>query len=437
MIKPHTAISESTPLCERLHHFINDTRAIDCHDHILPREQVAATGDVLFHLFAVSCLRSVPTDPEATLPTPPYDSGTTWEILSPHLPAIANTTAYRSLVAASKLLYDFDGFPLDEKGYNELRARMASAYRREDWYAEALGNKGKIDAVIWAAPEAGSPVPQPRELFLPAANLDGFLRAYAYEQRVRLEREFHVRIESFNDLVDLLKEAVTVFSEEGAPAFWFGFSRFRALLVGGADSRQVAAVFQKTENEITPEEAKQFQDFVIHFVADRCASVGTPLQIDTGAQENALSIEQSDPCQTTGLVADHTNTRFVFLHGSGPFWRHLGALAKTFPNVYVDGSSLASHSATLLHEVVGEWLELVPVGKMLLWGGNALRVESTIGSLLLTRQVLAEVLAERVDEGFYSEELAFDLARKLLRDMPRRIYRTDEMRIRQRTAMEA
>ncbi|NOZ24091.1 MAG: amidohydrolase family protein [Planctomycetes bacterium] len=416
-------------LIEDLRHAINEVPVIDGHDCIVPRKLVLESGDVLFDLFAASCL-----PPGAVLHTPPVDPARSWETLEPYLPNLTNTSAYRCLVAAAKLLYDFEDFPLDERGYTDLRERMAGAYSREDWYVEALRNRANIDAVIWAMETDIALSEQEREIFLPAPNLDIFIRAHESTYREQLEQRHYVKLQEFLDVVELLAEVLTELDEKGVPSFWLSFSRFRPLMVRGVGTQEAAVAFMKSDGKVSPDEARLFQDYLIHQIADKCSAFNIPLQIDTGAHANPLSVEHSDPCQLAAFVAAHTRTRFVFLHGGYPFARHVGAQAKTFPNIYVDGSALAAHSLSAVREIVGEWIELVPVAKLLLWGGNATRIEAAIGSLLLMKDALAQILAERVESGFFSRELAFDLVRKLLRDIPRRFYRTDEIRIRRKTS---
>jgi hypothetical protein len=357
-------------------------------------------------------------------------------MLSRYLPSLSNLAAYRCVRAACELLYDFDGFPLNESRYEELRETMERAYGQEDWYVQALQEKANIDGVLWAPREDCSPPETEKELLLPVVNLDAFLFAFRSGERQHLEEKHHARCEELRDLTDVLSEAMSEAHEQGAPAFWLSLCKFRRLMVGNTAYDDAAAIFQKPESAISPEEAVLFQDFIIHFIADQCASANIPLQIDTGTHGTVMSVEQSDPCLLTGLVSAHLRTRFVLLHGAYPFARHLGAQAKTFPNVYLDAGSLAMHSLSVMKAMLGEWVELVPVAKILLWGGNSERIESSVGSLILTRQVLTEILAERVSTGFFTEQLAFDLAQKLLRDIPRRFYKIDEMRVRRQTAAE-
>ncbi|MEW6355677.1 MAG: amidohydrolase family protein [Planctomycetota bacterium] len=380
----------------------------------------------MFHFFATSCLGEPLQEAEGGVPHDPEKS---WEFLQDRLPGIAGTGPYRCLVRASKLLYDFDGFPLDERRYHDLRERMTAAYGKEDWYIRALRKAG-ISAVVWAASQHHLLSEQEADFFLPTPNLDDFIRAYRTECKARLEKKYRVRLQEFQDVADLLTKTMSECDGEGIPAFWMSYCTFRPLRVDGADKQDADTAFHKPPDSITPQEAKLFEDHMIHRVTEQCAALNIPLQIDTGAAPEMPFIEHGDPCQTTGLVAQHISTRFVFLHAAAPFVRHLGALAKTFRNIYIDGSTLAGQSPSAMQNAIGEWLELVPVAKILFWGGDSEHIERTVGSLILARESLCRMLCERVENGLFSEELAFDLVSKLLRDVPRRFFRVDEVRVR-------
>jgi len=49
-------------------------------------------------------------------------------------------------------------------------------------------------------------------------------------------------------------------------------------------------------------------------------------------------------------------------------------------------------------------------------------VEMSYAHVVMARKVVARVLAEKVEEGYMSEEEALALARKILRDNPGRLY---------------
>jgi len=412
-------------LLERFRSFIEEIAVVNCHDHIHPREKIAGEEDPLFHLLRETVLSSASD----------MQSAEGWKGLRAKLETVRSTSAFRALSWSFATLYDFEGTLLDETGYNRLREKMREAYSREDWYHHALRQKGNIDVVVWSMEGADLPEQVDFEIFLPVPDLEDFIYAYKSDCKARLEERYSVSLEVFSDFLELLDEAIAQFNSEGVPAVRLSYARYRHLRVQGVRPHVASQIFQKQESDISPYEANLFQDFVINFVADRCALADLPVQIDTGMYTGGQVVEQSDPSQLAILAGLHPKTRFVFLHAGFPFARNLAVMSKTFPNIFMDGSSLSTHSFQAVKEIIGEWIELVPVSKIMLWGGNSTRVEASLGSLMLMKEALAQVLAERVEDGLFSEELALDLATKLLRDTPRQFYRTDEVRIRRKSAL--
>jgi len=72
---------------------------------------------------------------------------------------------------------------------------------------------------------------------------------------------------------------------------------------------------------------------------------------------------------------------------------------------------------------LGEWLETVPVSKIMAFGGDQRSVENTYGELVIAREIIAEVLIEKVRKGYFSEGEAKEVARMILHDNGVNFYR--------------
>ena len=60
-------------------------------------------------------------------------------------------------------------------------------------------------------------------------------------------------------------------------------------------------------------------------------------------------------------------------------------------------------------------LDAVPYNKIM-WGGDVLVIDDAVGSLEIGKEVVATVLSERVDKGWMTEDVSFDVARHIFRD---------------------
>jgi len=69
------------------------------------------------------------------------------------------------------------------------------------------------------------------------------------------------------------------------------------------------------------------------------------------------------------------------------------------------------------------WIDLVPRSKVLGFGGDYCVVEKVYGQLVLARENIATVLAERIAGGGMTRTQASTWVRALLWDNPREVYR--------------
>jgi len=97
-------------------------------------------------------------------------------------------------------------------------------------------------------------------------------------------------------------------------------------------------------------------------------------------------------------------------------------LAKLFPNVYVDFCWAHIISGSAARRTLHEMLETVPVNKIFGYGGDYRFVELSYAHAQMARRNIAQVLAEKVESGFATEDEALEIARLLLHDNPARLF---------------
>jgi hypothetical protein len=71
---------------------------------------------------------------------------------------------------------------------------------------------------------------------------------------------------------------------------------------------------------------------------------------------------------------------------------------------------------------LSDWLDEVPVNKILGFGGDYLFVEGVYGHSVIARENIAKVLSLKVDDGIYSVEQAKKYASWLLRENATRLF---------------
>jgi len=99
-----------------------------------------------------------------------------------------------------------------------------------------------------------------------------------------------------------------------------------------------------------------------------------------------------------------------------------GILAKYFPNAYVDACWLAHISPTAYKRAISEWLEIVPANKIFAWGGDHGIIDWSYASLLLAKELVADVLAEKVASNYFGEQTAIDVAERIMGKNAMEVY---------------
>ena len=176
--------------------------------------------------------------------------------------------------------------------------------------------------------------------------------------------------ESFDDFMSLVDAAIKAFHDNGSVGVKLTIGYLRKFDFEETEYASAKAVFDKRAEVKTVEEAKPFQDYVMRVILDRLAQYGLPIQIHTGLQSgNDANLPDCSPISLIPLLRDkrYKDVRFVILHGSYPYTREAGVLAKSFPNLFLDFSWLTLLSPIACARCLEEWLQFVPIDETGLW----------------------------------------------------------------------
>ena len=137
-----------------------------------------------------------------------------------------------------------------------------------------------------------------------------------------------------------------------------------------------------------PEQARIFEDWVVHECCRLANERGWPHQIHVGTH----NLAESGPLPLEHLARRYPNMKLVLLH-CWPFIEEAGWLAKHLPNVYLDTCWQPVLNPQFLRRTLREWLNYVPSHKICC-GHDATSPEMAVGSALFTREILTQTLAE-------------------------------------------
>ncbi len=107
---------------------------------------------------------------------------------------------------------------------------------------------------------------------------------------------------------------------------------------------------------------------------------------------------------------------------SDAFTQDLGILAKHVPNLSVAGYWWHTLYPFYIRKSLETRLDMVPVDKIVGFFSDAYHAEWCYPKLRLVKEILGDVLNDRVQRGWYTPETACDIVDKLLYENPKRIY---------------
>jgi len=354
-------------------------------------------------------------------PDAPDEAERRWKELKPYLENVKGSAYYRYLLIALRDLYGFDAEELDDGNWRELSARIRE--RSGEGLAWSMKVLERMNVYRMILDISGTAPPNGRvmkdERLVHVVRMDGFingdpqaLRAFTDEPARSLERYLGVLDEAFEAVV-----------KAGAVGIKSGLAYERMLRYEPVAKPDMERIYVRGLNAATPEERKAFQDFIMHEVCERCARHRLPFQIHTGIQAgNYNTITNADPTHLTNLVRRFPDVRFDLFHGGYPYMMELALMAKYFPNVYLDGCWLAHITPAGYKRGLDEWIELLPGNKIFAWGGDHGILEHSYASLMLAKDLIAEVLAAKVASGYFPLKTALALAEKILGLNAIRVY---------------
>ncbi|NLK08622.1 MAG: amidohydrolase family protein [Firmicutes bacterium] len=376
---------------------------ISTHEHNIIPQEVPTLG----YIFRNSYIRGCGVKP-----------GDTSEERAEFLDTVQVNSYYRWLLVALQDLYDFDG-EITPGNWDEISRRIASAHKKPDWYFEIMQKHGNIKrAILDAYWHPGHDNNHP-EFYSSTFRINAFIMSYApsatdHNGNSGLEvlAKHGMEVNSFEDYLDGLKKLLHLKKNQGCVAVKSALAYDRSLDFEPVSRDAAAAVFTKQGQNVDPLEAKLFGDYVFYFIAKEAGKLALPLQCHVGLGK----IQGSNPMHLIPVIENCPETKFVLMHGGYPWYHEIAGLLHNYHNVYADLVWLPLISPTAAVNALHEWIEVALSQTKISWGGDAWTPEEVYGGVLSIRHVLARVLAEKIDEGYMSKEIALRLAGRILKD---------------------
>ena len=413
--------------------FIAATPIVDVHEHHIP--EILLNRDInLLQLFQQSYAgwtqaRPYPL-PSETREGDPMLAGvppTTWDALAPYLENSGSSSFVRNLVRAITELYGNRTTAITRKNWEALDAAVRQHHQRPDWCSEVLRRAG-IERLI--TDPYTDPLLDAQKALGPNYNsvlrINAFAcgwhpdsadhngnRAQAMLQRLGLPAN------SFDDYLAALAKLVDGLASRHQVALKNALAYDRDVAFDEPDEKLARQAWGKAKP--APAERKAFSDFVVDRLCRLAGERDLPVQMHLGT----AIIRGSHPLKAASLVERHPRTRFLLMHLAYPWSRDLLGMAFVYRNLWLDltWSRLLSpsHFKLALHEAI----EILPDESRLMFGGDNWHVEETYGTMKLARQLIGEVLQEKIASGYLLLEDAERVAAKILRENAIRFFKLD------------
>lgn len=172
--------------------------------------------------------------------------------------------------------------------------------------------------------------------------------------------------------------------------------------------------------DLAPREVRAFQDWVMNECYARTNDLGWPHQCHVGTHNHP----RSNPLPLEHAARRYPRQAIVMLH-CWPYLSEAAYLAKQFPNMHIDACWQAVLNPQFLRRSLREWLGYVPTHKMQ-FAHDATSIEMAVGSMMFTREILAEELWTWGGSLGIGERRLVAIAADLLHNNAVRLYRRGE-----------
>ncbi len=143
-----------------------------------------------------------------------------------------------------------------------------------------------------------------------------------------------------------------------------------------------------------------------------------PFKLHTGyyAGDSHMPLERTRPAHLCPLLLAYPQARFVLFHTGYPYGPEVRALAKHFPNVYVDFCWAWSIDPPATMDFFRKTIHAVPCNKLFVFGGDAAWPTQTVGYADQCRAWLTHALQAEIKDGLMTEAQAITLASRVMHE---------------------
>jgi hypothetical protein len=348
------------------------------------------------------------------------------ERITAYWPRIATTGYGRAVTLGCRALFGLDYSPVN---FNAITEALQSAFNGKT-PAEVYNYFVKEKAGVKWVLQDGYFAPVNTDLLQDTMYPDYYRFAWRMDTLFAiddaapvelLERRTGTAINALDDLVSAMNVNINAFRNTGKlAAFKLGIAYLRDLVIEDPARREAELVFDRIrsrENGGTADgmNTRPLSDFMIHRLLQRASDEDIPVQIHTGyLAGNWGALGGTKALHLIPVFEKYRRVRFDIFHASWPWTSELGAIAKSYPNVYPDMCWVWAMNPTESERTLGEWLDGVPFNKIFAFGADTDLPWCEAGYSIQARLGIARVLEEKIRKGFFSKATAEEVVSAIM-----------------------
>jgi predicted TIM-barrel fold metal-dependent hydrolase len=421
---------KKTETYRRIRAALDAVPAIDTHDHLRPFDDIPGRdltdrgrGMTLHSVWAGSYYTWI--NPLSGWPEgKPFDDW--WKVAKDDFDDARATSFYRYVLPAFKDLYGVDFESMTDEQARALNDKIFENYKDDKWLHHVVTEQANIELMLVDPYWARFKFERPYRFSVPVLNVTSMVDGYhessftsQLDSPYAFVRQSGEEVKTLDDYLAAIDAIFQKAVTSDAVCLKTTLAYQRTLDFANVPRERAEKVFGRPKAELTAEEIKDFQDFILWRLCELSAKYELPFQIHTGQAR----IQGSNPMLLVDLIAANPKTKFVLFHGGFPWVGETGVIAMKHKNVWVDSVWLPQLSYTMAKRAYQEWLEVMPSDRIM-WGADTVQAEGIYAATVWTRQCLSEALAEKVERGELSEEQAIKIGRQVLRENALKLFPT-------------
>ncbi len=392
---------------------------IDTHEHLMPEKARIKMGDeidfsYLFTHYAKEDLISASNEPGLidVIYQHKFSEEDRWEVLAPFYASMRSTGYGRVPLIVARDLFGVSD--INAVTYSILSKKIKEA-SHPGWYEYVLKKRARIELSVLDMGHAR----YDNKFYRHVERFDDFIQISSLSEVKALGDRYDMSVTSLSDYLAVLRKAFEEGVNYGMVGVKSALAYKRILYYENVPGEKARTIFNSLLNKeaLNRDKIKALQDYMMHRVLDLTDEFNLPIQYHTGLQAgNGNTLTNSKPTHLANLFMEYPDVNFVLFHGGYPFGGELSALAKNFPNVFIDMCWTYVISPSYSERYLHEWIETVPANKIMAFGGDYSLVEAVYAHSVMARETIINVLTEKVRTQYLTEKEALHIAKLILRE---------------------